>query len=819
MRSRTTAAVVAGALVGTLVLPTASAAAASPPTDGLVISEYVEGSSFQKAVELYNGTGAPVSLDGLQFRLYSNDNGDLAAPSATYDFPAQDLADGDVFVLAHPSFNDNEGLVLGGDVDATSGAVNFNGDDAFTIVDTTTDTVVDSFKQAGADITNAANVTLRRTDLTRDTDPTDPEDLDAQYAPDARGASNDVSQLGLAPGATGDDPDPEPEPACTTPDQDLTLLSEVQGPGDFSPLHGDEVTVRAVVTLAATTLDGYFLQEEPADSDGDPSTSEAVFVYDPRGDLPATGSTIELTDRVSSFNDLTQFSFPTIEVCDVDGLEIPATPLTLPLDGTGREALEGMVVTTTQDLQVTRLFTAYRYGELGLALDGPLLQPTAVHAPSDPAAAALAEDNAARQLVVNDRDEAWSQFSPFPWELFDEDLSAGDTMLAGDVVGPLNYSFGEFKVEPIGGFPETVDTDTIAAVPTLADGNDVAAFNVLNYFNTFGDSAVLRGATNAEDFALQTAKIVDAILELDAAVVGLVELENDYEDHYDGDTATVPSIQTLVDALNEEAGAGTYDWVVPGEDQLTTEGLGGGGLGTDAIAVGFIHQPARATEIGTPATFDIDAELTGDSENNRWPLAQTFDIDGETITLVVNHFKSKGSTCTDTAGPGFDLGDDTETDLTGNCNLVREYAAQRVLEWVRTKPTGANTPDTLVIGDLNAYDEEAPIREFEDAGWLDVIERDGDDAFTYKFDGRFGRLDHVLASPSAKRLVTDAAVWQVNSRAPYGYLYDNSPQDGYPLFFASSDHDPVLVSLDKPGNGKGNNGKGSKDNDGKGKRR
>lgn len=803
MRSRTLAAVVSTALAATLALPAATAAAATPSTDGIVFSEYVEGSSHQKAVELYNGTGAPVSLAGLQFRLYSNATSNLNWPTATYDLPAVELADGDVFVVTHPRFNDDEGLTVGGDVDATSSAINFNGDDAFLLLDTATGQVVDSFKQPGARIDDAGDVTLRRTDFTRDTNPTDAEDLDAQYAPEARGASDDVSQLGLAPGATDGGGDPEPEPVCTTAADDLTLLSEVQGPGDFSPLHGDEVTVRAVVTLSAPTLDGYFLQEEPADTDGDPATSEAVFVYDPRGGLPETGATIELTDKVTSYRDLTQFSFPRIEVCDVPPVTIPATPLTLPLDDTGRESLEAMVVTTTQDLQVTRLFTAYRYGELGLALDGPLLQPTAVHAPDATAALDLAASNSAHELLVNDRDEAWSQFSPFPWELFDEDLSAGDTMRAGAVTGPLNHSFGAFKVEPIGRFPETVDTDAIQPVPTLADGNDVAAFNVLNYFNTFGDSAVLRGATNAEDFALQTEKVVAAILEMDAAVVGLVELENDYEDHYDDDPATVPSIQTLVDALNEQAGAGAYDWVVPGEDQLTDEGLGGGGLGTDAIAVGFVYQPGRATEIGTPATFDIDAELTGDSENNRWPLAQTFDIDGETITLVVNHFKSKGSSCTDTAGPGFELGDDVRTDLTGNCNLVREYAARRVLDWVRTKPTGATTPDTLVIGDLNAYDEEGPIHVFEDAGWTDIIERDGDDAFTYKFDGRFGRLDHVLASPSAKRLVTDAAVWQVNSRAPYGYLYDNSPQDDYPAYWASSDHDPVLVSLDAPGRGRG----------------
>ena len=815
MRSRTTAAVVAGALVGTLVLPTASAAAAP---DELRLSEIRIDQSGSDTDEYAELTGTPgASLDGVTYLVIGDGSTGSGTVEAVVDLAGSALGDNGSFLLAESSFSlatpdlvaslnfENSDNVTHLLVDGFTGANgdDLDGDDDGALDSTPWTAVIDAIGLVETPDSGDAyyGAALGFTDI----------GPDGSYVPahvfrDEAGAWQ-IGDYGFGDDTptSGGSTEPEPEPVCDTPSEDLTLLSEVQGPGDFSPLHGDEVTVRAVVTLSTDTLGGYFLQEEPADSDGDPSTSEGIYVHDPRGGLPEAGATIELTDRVSSYWGLTQFSRPEIEVCDVEPVEIPATPLTLPLDDAGREALEGMVVTTTQDLQVTRLFTAYRYGELGLALDGPLLQPTAVHAPSDPAATALAEDNAARQLVVNDRDQATSQFDPFPWELFDEDLSAGDTMQAGDVVGPLNYTFGEFKVEPIGRFPETVDTDTIAAVPTLADGNDVAALNVLNYFNTFGDSAVLRGATNAEDFALQTDKIVDAILEMDAAVIGLVELENDYEDHYDADPATVPSVQTLVEALNDRAGAGTYDWVVPGEDLLTTEGLGGGGLGTDAIAVGFVYQPARATEIGTPATFDIDAELTGDSENNRWPLAQTFDIDGETVTLVVNHFKSKGSTCTDTAGPGFDLGDDVETDLTGNCNLVREYAAQRILDWVETKPTGANTPDTLVIGDLNAYDEEGPIQVFEDADWTDVIERDGDDAFTYKFDGRFGRLDHVLASPSAKRLVTDAAVWQVNSRAPYGYLYDNSPQDDYPLFFGSSDHDPVLVSLDKPGNG---NGKG-----------
>ncbi len=607
-------------------------------------------------------------------------------------------------------------------------------------------------------------------------------------------------------------PPPPPPATCTTADEDLTLISEVQGSNPDpdarwdSPLDRQEVTIRGVVTLADDDLDGYFVQEEPVDDDGDPTTSEGLFVFD-RRELPVEGQTVELTGTVTAFFGLTQLSFPDTEVCPTELVTIAPTPLQLPLDRQGRENLEGMLVTNGQDLQVTGLFTAYRFGELGLALDGPLIQPTSVFAPGDDAAA-LADDNADRLLKVNDRNEAFGQWNPYPWERFDEGLSAGDTFPAGRVVGALGYSFGDFKIEPVDNevgdpsarifFPESDDTDVRQPAPALADGNDVVAFNVLNYFNDFDG----RGARNADQFADQTAKIVDAITAMDAAVLGLVELENDYGDHYDDDPGTVPSVQTLVGALNDATAPGTYDWVVPDEDILID-----GGLGPDAIAQGLIYQPAKAEPVGPAATFDIDALLSGDSDNNRWPLAQTFKLDGEFIEVVVNHFKSKGSPCTDTAGPGFAFGDDVGSDLTGNCNLTRVYAAERLVEWVAGGATGFPTNDTLLVGDFNAYEEEAPIETLVEAGFTDLVEELGNDAFTYKFDGRFGRLDYAFASPSLLPKVTDAAVWQANSREPVGFLYYNDPIDL--TAYASSDHDPVIVSLVSDGvNGADGRGQG-----------
>ena len=167
--------------------------------------------------------------------------------------------------------------------------------------------------------------------------------------------------------------------------------------------------------------------------------------------------------------------------------------------------------------------------------------------------------------------------------------------------------------------------------------------------------------------------------------------------------------------------------------------------------------------------------------------------DASIIVGLRMHFKSKGSTCTDTAGPGFALGDDAFATLTGNCDLTRQYAANRLVEWVSDRATNHKTDNILLIGDFNAYEEEAPIEVLVSAGYVDVVQSLGDDASTYKFSGRFGRLDYIFASPALAGDVADAEVWQINSPAPYGYLYDNDPIDE--TAHASSDHDPVVVSL------------------------
>ena len=136
---------------------------------------------------------------------------------------------------------------------------------------------------------------------------------------------------------------------------------------------------------------------------------------------------------------------------------------------------------------------------------------------------------------------------------------------------------------------------------------------------------------------------------------------------------------------------------------------------------------------------------------NRPALAQTFmdNSTGGIFTVAVNHLKSKGSDCNDVGDP--DLGDGA-----GNCNLTRTRRPRRwSTGWRATRPAAA-TATILIIGDLNSYDKEDPIDAIK-AGpddmlgtaddYTDLIfQYQGEDAYSYVFDGQIGYLDHALAS-------------------------------------------------------------------------
>jgi hypothetical protein len=323
----------------------------------------------------------------------------------------------------------------------------------------------------------------------------------------------------------------------------------------------------------------------------------------------------------------------------------------------------------------------------------------------------------------------------------------------------------------------------------------VAAMNTLNFFVTAdyptgspldnkcgpSNNVECRGWDSDQplEFTRQRDKLLTALSGLDADIIGLNELENS--------TGAEPLISIT-------SGMPGYDYIATGT------------IGTDAIKVGLIYRPDVVTPVGDFKLLTTAVDPRFIDTKSRPALAQTFEVTatGARFTVVVNHLKSKGSDCNDVGDP--DLGDGQ-----GNCSQTRRAAAEALMDWLATDPTGSGDPDFIIMGDLNSYAKEDAIDEIL-AGSDDTVGT-GDDftnlinyfqgtyAYSYTFDGQAGYLDHALANASLFPQITGAADWHINSDEPDVLDYDTSfkPAAQDALYevnaFRTSDHDPVVIGL------------------------
>ena len=163
-------------LIVLLCLACGATAAVGQTTD-LRLSEYVEGSGNNKALEIYNGTEDVINLGGYTIERFSNG----ATTSTSIALDAVDLGPGDAFVIVN-TLSDAGLLALG---DQANANINFNGDDAVVLMFGGT-VVIDSFGRVGEDPGSfwscsegdTANHTLRRLSsiCSGDTTPDDPFD-------------------------------------------------------------------------------------------------------------------------------------------------------------------------------------------------------------------------------------------------------------------------------------------------------------------------------------------------------------------------------------------------------------------------------------------------------------------------------------------------------------------------------------------------------------------------------------------------------------------------------------------------------------------
>lgn len=575
----------------------------------------------------------------------------------------------------------------------------------------------------------------------------------------------------------------------------ITRIFQIQGSGlgvdSVSPLNGQTVTTEGVVTAVFPGLNGYYLQDAAGDSN--PLTSDGIFVYLGTGVTPTVskGQKVRLTASVTEFNTITELiNVSGLQVLSSNNVILP-TEITFPEVTEGDlEAYEGMLVRITTPMTASQNYFQGRYGQVTLSAEGRMIKPSNIYPANSTAATQLADDNARRRLVLDDGSSLQNP-NPIPF------IGADDTLRAGDIVENLtgvidhglitasNPGPRDYKLHPTEAVNFTRENMRTAAPAAVGGNYKVASFNVLNYFTTFTNGATAsgqtgqgcrlgssvsasncRGANNLVEFNRQRNKIIRALAAINADAVGLMEIQNN------GTTAA----QNLVDGLNAVLGANTYAVIADPAN----------GTGTDAIKVAMIYKPARLTPTA-------GALSDNNSINNRPTLAQTFQAaNGEKFSVLVNHLKSKS--CSDAGGANADQGDGQ-----GCYNEQRVAQANQLVQFIQTVKNQANDSDVLVIGDLNAYGKEDPVLVLENAGLQDQITRfNGQDGYSYVFDGESGYLDHALANADLAAQVTGTVHWHINADEPFVIDYNTEfkPQDLYSDSpFRSSDHDPVVVGL------------------------
>jgi len=542
---------------------------------------------------------------------------------------------------------------------------------------------------------------------------------------------------------------PSREDGLTRCPESTTLIAEIQGNSYRSPLSGQQVSVKGFVTLIQNG-EGLYI-EEPG-SDGNRTASNAIFVQS--GKITAeieTGSLIKVEGTVSEIgNDrdpqtaLTDIAEPVL--CS-SGNALPLTDVSLPLDEPSREALEGMRVRVNDTLVVTDVYQ-FDQGKFTLGGNGLQYVPTEIDKPG-PATGRQFAKNRASALPV----------------LLPESLGFPTLLVNGDstdqLIGVMAHDDRgkRLTLQSISTFS---NRDFPAPEPVTKDSLRVVGMNLHNYFNGDGRGKGFptpRGAETMQAFQQQRDRIGAAIGVLGPHVIAVMELEND-------GFGPASAAQDFIQLTNE---ATRESWSVTRPENDNT--------GTDKIAVGIFYRTDRLKAVGPSETLGGP-----EFKRSRQPQAQLFQQlpGGETLLVVINHLKSKGS-CPDSGENA------NQKDGQGCWNPMRKAAAEKMSSWVKALAASKGTDNILILGDMNAYRKEDPIGAIRDAGFTELMEKNQLPEYSFVYSGQRGTLDYAFTSDALLEHA-QAHIWHVNAAFP---VHMELPEP----WLRFSDHDPVVVDI------------------------
>lgn len=739
----------------------------------LILSEYVEGSSNNKALEIFNGTGAAIDLGTGGYNIQMFFNGSSSA-GLTINLTGT-VADGDVFVLAQASAAPAVLAVA----DQTSAASWFNGDDAVVLRRSTT--VIDSLGQVGFDpgtewgtgVISTADNTLRRKDCTPDTatgDTFDPAVLWDGFATNAFD--------GLGAHTCGNVPPPPPP----VPDYEVF---EIQGAGLTSPYVGQ--TVRTLDnTVTGVAANGFFIQTPDNRADLNPETSNGIFVFTGSAPTVHVGDQVDVKGTISEFFSQTEIDTPGMTQVTVDatGLPLPEpvlldadTPSPVqPQPANEMERFEGMIARIENGLATG---PTDRFGDTPVVA-GPsrAYREPGILYPGLPG------------LPVWDGNPEILEVNPNGVGLPDVAIPAGARITVAE--GPIAFSFSDYQIWPT----ELSVNGTLVLGPVRAKAPGeftVASQNFLRLMDTIDDACSDDVPTPAV-YADRLSKVSLLIREGFHApdIVVAQEVEN------------LGVLQAVAARIHADDPSINYTaWLMEGND-------------VGCIDIGFLVkdtvQVDSVEQLGKDDLFTFGTSTA--PLHDRPPLVLRGSYVGNgapfPITVIGIHNRSLS---------GIDGSDGARV------RAKRQEQAYRISQYIQSLQTAEPNIHLVVTGDFNAF-------QFTD-GYVDALgqitgspdpagalipatdEVDPDltnqllsepaaERYSFVFDGSAQALDHSLTSQALNPFVRGLDHVRGNADAPASFGSDpntalrTADHDGLALFLMSdSDADNVADDVDR----------------------
>lgn len=569
---------------------------------------------------------------------------------------------------------------------------------------------------------------------------------------------------------------------------ELTTIMAIQGAGHSSPLVGQRVTTSGIVTALAGN--GFYIQDP--EGDGDIATSDAIFVFQGNNPAfrPAIGDAVTVEGAVSEFTpggaasrNLSQTQLggaPVITVVSSDnplpaavliGLEgrLPPSgliddnafavfdPANDPIDFF--ESLEGMLVT----IAAPRVVAASNgFGEIFTVVDGG----AGIDRFADRGVLAIAPDNYNPEKVQ-------LQFgSGNPLNDLETPMVDVGAIFA-DVTGVMSYAFGNFEVlvtEPVEVVFEPELQETVTTITAAEDRLTIASYNVLNLDPNDADGDM--------DVALGRFDTLGRHIAVNLGapdIVALQEVQDNSGSANDGVTSAALTLQLLADAI-VAAGGPRYEVI---DNPFILDGRSGGQPGGN-IRNAYLYNPERVS-FDADSLRTIGAQTPGQPfDGTRLPLIAEFGFNGETVTVVNNHFSSKGGSAAifGTEQPFEQRQDDPMVNGGVDARLAQAQAVKDFVDALK-----ADDPDArvAVVGDFNEFEFNPPLSLLTETLTNLVETLPQEERYSFVFQGNAQTLDHILVSPT----LAEGAEFEF---VRVNIEFAERPETG-------SDHDPLVASL------------------------